>query len=88
MGLNDDEPCHAHACAIQNCIQKNGFNQNKCEGLIDKLYECCARFYKENPDGTTLTCPKPRLLGLKLKQRADEKKAGTHGAIELEHRWR
>ena len=42
--------CHPQACRIQSCLQKNTFQQDKCENLIDDLYRCCARFYR---DGTT-----------------------------------
>ncbi|KDN36926.1 DUF1903-domain-containing protein, partial [Tilletiaria anomala UBC 951] len=63
--------CHAHACAIQSCLQKNTFQQDKCEGLIDALYRCCARFYRSHgtdakqPDA----CPKPAELKKKLEKR-------------------
>ncbi|KAI1824243.1 DUF1903-domain-containing protein [Xylaria intraflava] len=79
MGLPEDlaskPPCHPRACAIQACLERNGFNQAKCEHLIDALYECCDAFYRKNGDGaTTASCPKPSLLRLKLKQRQEEKK--------------
>ncbi|KAH7398422.1 hypothetical protein BKA66DRAFT_202824 [Pyrenochaeta sp. MPI-SDFR-AT-0127] len=28
--LKTDPPCHARACAIQNCIQRNNYNEEKC----------------------------------------------------------
>ncbi|KAI0424176.1 DUF1903-domain-containing protein [Xylaria sp. FL1042] len=79
MGLQEDlaskPPCHPRACAIQDCLGKNGFNQGKCEYLIDALYECCNAFYEKNSDtATTPSCPKPSLLRLKLKQREEGKK--------------
>ncbi|KAI1339562.1 DUF1903-domain-containing protein [Xylariaceae sp. FL0016] len=78
MGLKEDlesiPPCHPRACAIQDCLGKNGFNQAKCEHLIDALYECCDAFYQKRGDqATTASCPKPNLLKLKLKQRQEEK---------------
>ncbi|KAI1175416.1 hypothetical protein F4777DRAFT_550698 [Nemania sp. FL0916] len=78
MGIQEDlaskPPCHPRACAIQNCLEKNNFNQTKCEHLVDALYECCAAFYKQNGEtATTASCPKFRLLQLKLDQRQRER---------------
>ncbi|KAI1107997.1 DUF1903-domain-containing protein [Nemania sp. NC0429] len=77
MGLQEDltakPPCHPRACAIQDCLGKNGFDQAKCEHLVDALYECCDVFYQKLGDtATTPSCPKPSLLRLKLKQRRGE----------------
>ncbi|KAH6613973.1 hypothetical protein C7974DRAFT_321466 [Boeremia exigua] len=69
--LRQDPPCHSRACAIQNCIQKNNFNEEKCRKEVDALYACCNAFYKEKgDDARCVTCPKPDLLRIKLKQRA------------------
>ncbi|KAH0284464.1 hypothetical protein KCU62_g8258, partial [Aureobasidium sp. EXF-3399] len=69
--LKTDPPCHPRACAIQDCIQKNGFDESKCQKQIDALYECCNAFYEKNGDSaSTLSCPKAGLLRLKMKQRA------------------
>lgn len=58
-----------------DCLGKNGFNQAKCEHLIDALYECCDAFYKKTGEtATTASCPKPSLLRLKLKQRQEGNK--------------
>lgn len=64
------EPCKAEACAIQDCLQRHGYNEAKCTKLIDKLYLCCKSYYEENgQDKQTTCCPKFNLLQLKLKQR-------------------
>ncbi|KAI0594981.1 hypothetical protein F4775DRAFT_571530 [Biscogniauxia sp. FL1348] len=78
MALKEDlaakPPCHPRACAIQDCLTKNGYKEAKCSHLIDALYECCDAFYKQNgDDASTVSCPKPSLLRLKLKQRQEEK---------------
>ncbi|PLB37472.1 uncharacterized protein BDW47DRAFT_107106 [Aspergillus candidus] len=75
MGLKEDiafdPPCHPRACAIQACLTKNSFNEDKCQAQIDALYECCNAFYQERGDhGQTPSCPKASLLRLKMKQRA------------------
>ncbi|KAI8956412.1 DUF1903-domain-containing protein [Xylaria longipes] len=88
MGLQEDlaskPPCHPRAVRRQNpdqkshcrdCLGKNGFNQAKCEHLVDALYECCDAFYQKNGEAAaTASCPKPSLLRLKLKQRQEGKK--------------
>ncbi|KZZ97988.1 mtcp1 [Ascosphaera apis ARSEF 7405] len=76
MGLKEDiatdPPCHARACAIQNCLNKNGFQESKCQAQVDALYECCKAFYEaKGDDAKTVSCPKPDLLRLKMKQRAE-----------------
>ncbi|SMQ46829.1 unnamed protein product [Zymoseptoria tritici ST99CH_3D7] len=69
-GLKSDPPCHPLACAIQDCIQKNNYDEAMCKKQIDALYECCNLFYKkEGDDATTVSCPKASLLRLKMKQR-------------------
>ncbi|KAL2029368.1 hypothetical protein D6C90_09935 [Aureobasidium pullulans] len=61
--LKTDPPCHPRACAIQDCIQKNGYDESKCQKQIDALYECCNAFYEKNGDSaSTVSCPKAGLL--------------------------
>ncbi|GAW20222.1 hypothetical protein ANO14919_097190 [Xylariales sp. No.14919] len=65
-----DFNCQTQKLTRVDCLGKNGYNQAKCEHLIDALYECCDAFYNKNGDtATTVSCPKPNLLRLKLKQR-------------------
>ncbi|KAF2221146.1 hypothetical protein BDZ85DRAFT_266359 [Elsinoe ampelina] len=69
--LKTDPPCHALACQIQDCLQKNQYDQSRCEKEIDRLYECCNAFYQKNGDDSqNVSCPKASLLRLKMKQRA------------------
>lgn len=66
----DTSECKSYACAIQDCLQQNGYNESKCTAAIDALYACCKQFYQENgPEALSLCCPKFNLLQLKLKQR-------------------
>ncbi|KAK1837320.1 DUF1903-domain-containing protein [Podospora conica] len=68
--LKTDPPCFPRACAIQDCLTKNGYNQAKCEKLVDALYECCQAFYqKQGDDASSVCCPKANLLRLKMEQR-------------------
>ncbi|KAJ6259524.1 hypothetical protein Dda_5161 [Drechslerella dactyloides] len=75
--VKQDPPCHSKACAIQDCIQKNGFDESKCQQQIDALYACCAEFYRlRGRDARSVSCPKPNLLDLKIKQRKEERESG------------
>ncbi|UPK98699.1 hypothetical protein LCI18_009634 [Fusarium solani-melongenae] len=67
--------CHPRACAIQNCLTRNGYNQDKCQTVIRQLYECCEVFYERyGEEASTVSCPKPHLLKLKMKQLREERK--------------
>ncbi|KAJ5553197.1 hypothetical protein N7494_002575 [Penicillium frequentans] len=69
--LSHDTPCHPRACAIQNCLNKNSWQEEKCQAQIDALYECCNAFYQERGDqASVVSCPKANLLRLKMRQRA------------------
>ncbi|EGW33199.1 uncharacterized protein SPAPADRAFT_60529 [Spathaspora passalidarum NRRL Y-27907] len=66
-----NETCKSNACAIQDCLLRNGYNESKCTKYIDELYLCCKQFYQENgPEASSVCCPKFNLLQLKLKQRS------------------
>ncbi|ODV79782.1 Cx9C motif-containing protein 4, mitochondrial [Suhomyces tanzawaensis NRRL Y-17324] len=70
MSSCDPNTCKPQACAIQDCLQANGYNESKCSKLIDQLYLCCKNFYEQNgSDAQSVCCPKFNLLQLKLKQR-------------------
>ncbi|KAI5810122.1 hypothetical protein DFH27DRAFT_538226 [Peziza echinospora] len=77
--LRSDPPCFPRACAIQSCLQKNQYDEQKCTKLVDALYECCAALYAINGDDTkSVCCPKPSLLRIKMEQRSN-----TAGDAEL-----
>jgi Domain of unknown function (DUF1903). len=70
MSSCQTDACKPQACAIQDCIQANGYNESKCTKVIDELYLCCRKFYETNGlDAKSVCCPKFNLLQLKLKQR-------------------
>lgn len=33
--------CRKEACRIQTCLQENGYQQEKCQDVINKLIKCC-----------------------------------------------
>lgn len=60
------------ACRL-DCLAKNSYDEIKCRSQVDALYECCNSFYDKYGDNAqSASCPKPNLLRLKMKQRADE----------------
>lgn len=68
--MSENSTCKPQACAIQNCLESNGYNESKCTKIIDELYKCCKQFYEDDgPDAKSVCCPKLSLLKLKLKQR-------------------
>lgn len=72
--ISTDPPCHPRACAIQDCLAKNNYNETKCKAQVEALYDCCNAFYEKNGDeGQTVSCPKAGLLRLKMKQLAQER---------------
>ncbi|XP_045129715.1 cx9C motif-containing protein 4-like isoform X2 [Portunus trituberculatus] len=42
------DPCQRQACAIQECLQKNKYQEAACEAQIAALEECCKKWYKES----------------------------------------
>ncbi|KAH3903541.1 Cmc4p SCDLUD_001183 [Saccharomycodes ludwigii] len=51
------EPCKKQACAIQDCLKKNGYDDQKCIEKIMRLYNCCFNYYKESGETKTICCP-------------------------------
>ncbi|KAA3672837.1 uncharacterized protein DEA37_0008223, partial [Paragonimus westermani] len=35
------QPCHSLACAIQHCLSKHQYREEKCEEEIVRLIHCC-----------------------------------------------
>lgn len=56
-----------------DCLAKNSYNEAKCRSQVDALYDCCNAFYEKfGENAQSASCPKPNLLRLKIKQRAEE----------------
>ena len=63
-------PCKPIACNIQACIQRHQFNQERCEHIVNKLYECCRSFYAKHGDGARCaSCPAPDKLAENMRLR-------------------
>ncbi|KAI8690620.1 Cx9C motif-containing protein 4, mitochondrial [Fusarium sp. Ph1] len=58
-----------------DCLTRNGYNEDKCQAVIRQLYECCEVFYERyGEEASTVSCPKPYLLKLKMEQLREEGK--------------
>ncbi|PHH74629.1 hypothetical protein CDD80_2960 [Ophiocordyceps camponoti-rufipedis] len=72
--LEASPPCHPRACAIQDCLNRNNYNEAKCREVVRALYDCCQRFYdRYGEQAQTPSCPQPDLLRLKLEQQRKAK---------------
>ncbi|SCU83157.1 LAMI_0C02212g1_1 [Lachancea mirantina] len=72
------DPCKPQACAIQDCLTKANYDESKCSHLIDQLYDCCSKFYRDNGnDARSPCCPVPHQLARKLEQRQTENPSDT-----------
>ncbi|KAF3075794.1 Cx9C motif-containing protein 4 [Trichoderma lentiforme] len=57
-----------------DCLTKNNYNEARCQNAIKALYECCDAFYQRyGDDATSPSCPKPKLLRLKIQQQKEGK---------------
>ena len=43
------DPCQRYACRIQDCLQKNNYQESKCVKFIRDLEECCKKFAGKSP---------------------------------------
>lgn len=58
------DPCQKKACDIQFCLQKNNYQESKCNREILALVECCLKWRNESP----VVCK-----GIKLPEEKQEK---------------
>ena len=35
------DPCQRQACAIQDCLKKNNYKEDKCQKIIQLMIDCC-----------------------------------------------
>ncbi|KAJ3974725.1 DUF1903-domain-containing protein [Lentinula raphanica] len=59
--------CQAQACDLQDCLGKNTYHPEKCDGVLRKLYECCQQLYKDHPKSSSSACPMPNVVDRWLK---------------------
>lgn len=67
------------ACAIQDCLTRNNYNEVKCQSAVQALYKCCDAMYaqaardgKSMDEAKSTACPVKSVVDRKLKQWARE----------------
>ena len=50
--------CQREACRIQDCLAANGYQREKCEDYVTKLYQCCMQVY-DSSKRIPVNCPDP-----------------------------
>ena len=43
-----NDRCKKQACAIQDCLKKNNYNEAHCFDVIEKMRKCCATWKHES----------------------------------------
>ena len=44
------DPCQRQACAIQECLKKNNYQEEKCQVIIQLMLDCCNTIGKDSSD--------------------------------------
>ncbi|PFH51103.1 hypothetical protein AMATHDRAFT_143416 [Amanita thiersii Skay4041] len=56
------------ACALQDCLGKNTYSPERCDGYLRNLYLCCQGMYNETDGkGRSTACPMPHVISRWLK---------------------
>jgi hypothetical protein len=42
-GKRPHDPCHPLACKLQQCLNRNSFDENKCQDVIREIHVCCKK---------------------------------------------
>ena len=42
------DPCQKFACELQVCLQKNNYQESKCQEAIQRLVKCCQIWKEES----------------------------------------
>ncbi|KAI0001033.1 hypothetical protein BJV77DRAFT_938856, partial [Russula vinacea] len=63
------------ACALQTCLSKNTYSQEKCAENLRNLYECCQALYDAIESRSESTaCPAPSVVQAWLKAHSQNAK--------------
>ena len=53
MQKSRSSPCQKQACAIQDCLARSAYTQEKCVQVIQALRDCCDRLTWQERDSAT-----------------------------------
>lgn len=42
------DPCQSKACAIQDCLAANNYQESACQDVIRRMIECCNLWKEES----------------------------------------
>ena len=65
------------ACALQTCLSRNTYAQEKCAEHLRNLYECCQALYDATAaegSGESTACPTPSVVQRWLKRNHESAK--------------
>ncbi|ORZ05412.1 hypothetical protein BCR42DRAFT_428250 [Absidia repens] len=51
-------PCQQFACAIQDCLQRNDYQEAKCQKSMKALRDCCEKLLEQG--GSSTCCPQKK----------------------------
>ncbi|CAO3637877.1 unnamed protein product [Mucor fragilis] len=51
-------PCQKFACAIQDCLGKNDYQESKCAKELEALHKCCRELVASG--GKSVCCPEKK----------------------------
>lgn len=63
------------ACAIQDCLTRANYNEQKCASYVDALYKCCSGMYAAAKEGggeipKSTACPIESVVNRRMKAMA------------------
>ncbi|WVO18626.1 hypothetical protein L204_106345 [Cryptococcus depauperatus] len=71
--METSKDCQAEACEIQSCIQRNNYDEFKCQAQVEALYRCCLKMYRnaerDNSKAAQSTaCPIKEIVERRIKR--------------------
>lgn len=76
-------PCKAEACAIQECLSSNDYQEAKCLPAINALIQCCEQFQEDEAPVHCAFSEVYTKLARRLQQQAEnQERAKEQGGAE------
>lgn len=48
MPQKPKDPCKKNACRIQDCLERNNFQEKFCLNVLEEMRQCCLKWHKES----------------------------------------